>query len=76
MVGVAGLISLVVTCYFSPQIFLKTTCTLVKQEFPGLPKFSNQSLHCLSVDERADYVLADVRTPQEKKVSMQHSLIF
>ncbi len=70
LVGVVGLISLVVASYFSPQVFLKTTYTLVKREFPSLPEFSNQSLHRLSVDERADYVLVDVRTPQEQAVSM------
>ncbi len=65
-----GLVSFVMACYVSPQFFLKTTYAFVKSEFPGLPEFSNQSLRELKHDERIDYVLVDVRTPQERSVSI------
>jgi rhodanese-related sulfurtransferase len=65
-----GLASFVVACYVSPQVFLKTTYAFVKSEFPDLPEFSNRSLYELTHDKRADYIVVDVRTPQERNVSI------
>jgi len=65
-----SLLSFVVACYISPQIALKSAYSLVKLEFPGLPEFSNQSLQALSREEKRDYVLVDVRTPEERNVSI------
>lgn len=65
-----SLLSFVVACYVSPQVSLKSAYLLVKLEFPGLPEFSNQSLQTLSRDERRDYVVVDVRTPEERDISI------
>lgn len=65
-----SLLSLVVACYVSPQVSLKAAYSLVKLEFPDLPEFSNQSLKALSRDEREDYVVVDVRAPEERSVSI------
>ena len=64
-----SLVSFTVACFVSPQLFLKTTYAFVKSEFPDLPEFSNRSLHELTHDERVDYIVVDVRTPQERNVS-------
>ena len=69
-IGMLGLVSFIVACYVSPQFFLKTSYALVKYEFPGLPEFSSRSLSKLSDDEKADYIVVDVRTPQERGVSV------
>lgn len=65
-----SLLSLVVACYVSPQVSLKSAYSLVKLEFPDLPEFSNQSLKALSRDEREGYVVVDVRAPEERNVSI------
>ena len=65
-----SLLSFVVACYVSPQVSLKYAYSLVKLEFPDLPEFSNQSLKALSRDEREDYVVVDVRAPEERNVSI------
>ena len=65
-----SLVSFVVACYISPQISLKSAYSLVKLEFPDLPELSNQSLQTLSREEKRDYVLVDVRTPEERNVSI------
>lgn len=65
-----SLLSFVVVCYISPQVSLKSAYLLVKLEFPDLPEFSNQSLQALSREEKRDYVLVDVRTPEERNVSI------
>lgn len=65
-----SLLSFVVACYVSPQIALKSAYSLVKLEFPDLPEFSNQSLQALSREEKKGYVLVDVRTPEERDVSI------
>lgn len=65
-----GLFSFVVACYLSPQIALKSAYSLVKLEFPDLPEFSSQSLKALSREEKRDYIVVDVRTPEERNVSI------
>ncbi len=42
----------------------------MKLEFPDLPEFSNQLLQALSHEEKMSYVLVDVRTPEERNVSI------
>lgn len=65
-----SILGFVVACYVTPQLSLKSSYALVKLEFPDLPEFSNQSLQALSRDEREDYVVVDVRTLEERNVSV------
>ncbi len=65
-----GLISFAVACYISPKIFMKTAYALVKLEFDDLPEISSQSLYALSSNADSDYIIVDVRTPEERQVSM------
>ena len=68
-IGLLSLAGFIVACYVSPQFFLKTTYAFVKTEFPDLPELSSRSLQELIHDARADYIVVDVRTPQERNVS-------
>lgn len=65
-----GLVGFVTLCYISPRFFIKTSYTLVKSEFTDLPEFSAQSLQALSADERTNYIVVDVRTPEERDISI------
>ncbi len=65
-----SVLSFIVAGYNSPQIVLKSAYSLVKLEFPDLPEFSNQLLQALSHEEKMSYVLVDVRTPEERNVSI------
>ena len=65
-----SLLGFLVVCYVSPQVSLKSAYSLVKLEFPDLPEFSNQSLKVLSSEEREDYIVVDVRTAEERNVSI------
>ena len=58
-------------CIVSPKIFTKTAYALVKLEFEDIPEFSGTSLHQLSRNNNdSGYIIVDVRTPEERNVSI------
>jgi len=61
-------------CYFSPKLFINTAYTLVKQEFGDIPEASGATLNALidssAPDTAKNFILVDVRTPQERQVSV------
>ncbi len=65
-----GLVSFTVLCYISPKFFITATYALVKSEFKDLPEFSVQSLNVLSANEKTDYIIVDVRSAEERNVSI------
>ncbi|PTN12325.1 rhodanese-related sulfurtransferase [Nitrosomonas aestuarii] len=65
-----GFISFAAACYISPKIFVETAYALVKLEFDDLPEISSQSLYALSSDEDSDHIIVDVRTLEERQVSI------
>lgn len=69
-IGLLGFIGFVITCVISPKIFTKAAYALVKLEFGDIPEFSGISLHQLSNNNGSGYIIVDVRTPEERKVSM------
>jgi rhodanese-related sulfurtransferase len=64
----------VAACYFSPKFFIKTAYTLVKLEFGDIPDVSSRTLSKLidssALDTAKNFILVDVRTPQERQVSV------
>lgn len=65
-----GIVGITAVCYTSPTVFMKISYALVRLNFDHLPEFSSQSLRTLHEAAPSDYVIVDVRTPQERNVSM------
>ena len=70
-ISLLGLIGFAMVCVISPKIFTKAAYALVKLEFDDIPEFSSTSLHQLSQDNNdSEYTIVDVRTPEERSISM------
>ncbi|MDR4516645.1 MAG: rhodanese-like domain-containing protein [Nitrosomonas sp.] len=70
-IALLGLVIFVMACIVSPKIFTKTAYALVKLEFEDIPEFSGTSLHQLSRNNNdSGYIIVDVRTPEERNVSI------
>ncbi|SER63302.1 Rhodanese-related sulfurtransferase [Nitrosomonas sp. Nm51] len=67
LLGLAGFAIIIVV---SPAAFLKTTYALIALEFDKIPTISSKSLHPQLMSNNFRYVIVDVRTPEERRVSM------
>ncbi|SES88520.1 Rhodanese-related sulfurtransferase [Nitrosomonas marina] len=65
-----GLTGLVIACAVSSAVFLKTAYSLVAIQFGDIPTISNKSLRPLLNKANSELVLVDVRTPEERRISV------
>jgi len=72
-ISLLAVLGFAAACYFSPKLFINTAYALVKLEFSDIPEVSGKTLKAL-IDSSApntekNFILVDVRTPQERQVS-------
>ncbi|SEN03124.1 rhodanese-like domain-containing protein [Nitrosomonas marina] len=65
-----GLTGLAIACAVSSSVFLKTAYALVAVQFGDIPTISNKSLYPLLDKTNSELVLVDVRTPEERRISV------
>lgn len=78
-ISLLAVLGFAAACYFSPKLFIKTAYTLVKLEFGDIPEVSGKTLNALmdssALDTTKNFILVDVRTPQERHVSVIPSAV-
>lgn len=73
-ISLLAVLGFVALCYFSPKFFIKTAYTLVKLELSDIPEISGTALSRMidpvTPAAAKNFILVDVRTPQERHVSV------
>jgi rhodanese-related sulfurtransferase len=73
-ISLSVFLGFVALCYFSPKFFIKTAYILVKLKLSDIPEISSTTLRQMMESSRPtvakNFLLVDVRTPQERHVSV------
>ncbi|GJL72331.1 MAG: hypothetical protein NMNS01_15300 [Nitrosomonas sp.] len=69
-ISLIGLVCIVIAGHVSPRFFVKTAYAYVKSEFTNLPDIPSQTLLNLSSDQRNIYIIVDVRSSEEREISI------